>query len=106
MAMTRRSINDGSPNGGTSLRWRLGALLILTLSLASKGAYAGVGTESAAFLDIPAGAGPASLGGAYTALALDAYSAVWNPAGLGFLMDTQLAGQHLSYLESLHYEQF
>ena len=86
---------------------RLTALLpLVVLSLAHSRAYSSAGTESAAFLDIPVGAGPASLGGAYTALALDAYSAIWNPAGLGFLMDTQLAGQHLSYLESLHYEQF
>jgi len=62
------------------------------------------GTEGAAFLDIPVGAGPAALGGAYTALATDAYSPVYNPGGLGFLDSTQIAGQHLSYLESVNYE--
>lgn len=62
------------------------------------------GTESAAFLDIPVGARPAALGSAYTALADDAYAPVWNPAGLGLLTNTQLAAQHLSYLESIHYE--
>src|SRR5258706_2391490 len=66
--------------------------------------YAGSGTEAASFLDIPVGAGPASLGSAYTALANDAYAPVWNPAGLGFLSSTQIAGQHLSYLESINYE--
>jgi len=59
------------------------------------------GTEGAAFLDIPVGARPAALGSSYSALASDAYAPVWNPAGLGFLDSTQLAGMHLSYLESI-----
>ncbi len=66
--------------------------------------HAAAGHESAAFLNIPVGAGPAALGGAYSALAHDAYAPVWNPAGLGFLERMQLSGQHLSYLESIHYE--
>src|ERR1700731_2713175 len=66
--------------------------------------YGSSGTEAASFLDIPVGAGPAALGSAYTALATDAYAPVWNPAGLGMLRDNELAGQHLSYLESMHYE--
>ncbi len=41
---------------------------------------------------------------AYSALATDAYAPVWNPSGLGFVKTSQLAGQHLSYLESIHYE--
>jgi hypothetical protein len=44
------------------------------------------------------------MGAAYTALANDAYAATWNPSGLGFLYSTQFSGQHLSYLDSLHYE--
>ena len=44
------------------------------------------------------------MGAAYTALANDAYATTWNPAGLGFLEFTQLAGQHLEYLEGIHYE--
>ncbi len=62
------------------------------------------GTEGASFLDIPVGAGPASMGSAYSAMANDAYAATFNPGGLGFLDSTQFAGQHLSYLESIHYE--
>ena len=62
------------------------------------------GTEGASFLDIPVGAGPASLGSAYSALATDAYAPTWNPAGLGFVSDNELSGQHLSYLESMNYE--
>jgi len=66
--------------------------------------YASSGTEGAAFLDIPVGAGPAAMGSAYTALATNVYAPVYNPAGLGFLNGTQISGQHLSYLESIHYE--
>src|SRR5437667_2673186 len=62
------------------------------------------GTEGASFLDIPVGAGPAALGSAYSALATDAYAPTWNPAGLGPLENNQVAGQHLSYLESIYYE--
>jgi hypothetical protein len=66
--------------------------------------YASAGTDSAAFLNIPVGAGPAALGSAYSALATDAYAPVWNPGGLGFLYSTQVAAQHVSYLQSISYE--
>src|SRR5437016_1250628 len=66
--------------------------------------HGSTGTEGASFLDIPVGAGPAALGSAYTPLATNAYAPVWNPAGLGMLSGNEVAGQHLSYLESMHYE--
>jgi len=44
------------------------------------------------------------LGGAYSALASDAYAPTSNPGGLGFLESDQLAGQHLAYIGSVHYE--
>ncbi len=72
--------------------------------LAASISRASPGTEGAAFLNIPVGAEPAALGSAYSALATDAYAPVWNPAGLGFLNGMELAGQHLSYLESFRYE--
>ena len=46
------------------------------------------------------------MGSAYSALATDAYAPTWNPGGLGFLNDTEFAAQHLSYLDSIHYEYF
>lgn len=78
--------------------------LVTGMGLFAPSAKAAAGTESAAFLNIPVGAGPAAMGGAYTALATDAYAATWNPSGLGRVSNTQIAGQHLSYLESIHYE--
>jgi len=85
---------------------RLNLILATTCLLLPAGMllHAASGTEGAAFLDIPTGAGPAAMGGAYSALAKNAYAPTWNPAGLGFLDSTQLAGQHLSYLDSIQYE--
>jgi hypothetical protein len=82
-----------------------GLFLILAVIIAfPRGTLAASGTEGASFLDIPVGAGPAALGSAYSALATDAYAPVWNPAGLGFVDSTQVAAQHLSYLDSIYYE--
>lgn len=50
------------------------------------------------------GGRPAAVGGAYSALAEDAYAPVWNPGGLGFARGTQLATMHLTYLDSMNYE--
>lgn len=80
------------------------ALLIVTMLACETSSHAAAGTEAASFLNIPVGAGPASLGSAYTPLASNAYATVWNPAGLAFIDGTQVAGQHLSYLESIHHE--
>jgi hypothetical protein len=81
------------------------SLAVLTVVLGNQSIVAASsGTEGAAFLDIPVGGGPAALGSAYSALAKDAYAPVYNPAGLGFVETNQLAGQHLSYLESIHDE--
>src|SRR5258708_26283191 len=44
------------------------------------------------------------MGAAYTRLANDGYAGTYNPAGLGFLNSTQFSGQHLSYIDTLHYE--
>jgi len=44
------------------------------------------------------------MGAAYTALATDAYALAYNPAGLAFTPSLQIAAQHLSYVESIHYE--
>lgn len=89
----------------TSRRTRFfGALLCIGLTALASTAHASRGTEGAAFLNIPVGARPAAMGSAYAALADDAYAPVWNPGGLGSVSSLQLAGQHISYLESMRYE--
>jgi len=76
------------------------------LALAPYRLHASAGTEGASFLDIPVGAGPAAMGAAYAALATDAYAPTSNPGGLGFLKGTELAAQHLSYIQSIRYDHF
>lgn len=83
-----------------------GALLLILVVATAIYSHASSGTEGAAFLDIPVGAGPAALGGSYSSLARDAYAPTYNAAGLGALESIQLSAQHLSYLDSLHYEYF
>jgi hypothetical protein len=90
--------------GKLAMKTFLSVVAILGVVSQSVPAWAGAGTEGASFLDIPVGAGPAALGSAYTALATNAYAPVWNPAGLGMLSGNEMAGQHVSYLESMHYE--
>src|ERR1017187_5443745 len=91
------------PKGMRARSFHLFSVVALLPFLASV-ARASSGTEGAAFLDIPVGAGPAAMGSAYSALAADAYAPIYNPAGLGFLRAPQMAAQHLSYLESIHDE--
>src|ERR1700761_5544850 len=81
-----------------------GIFFVISSLLLPAGAHASVGTEGAAFLEIPVGAGPAAMGSAYSALATDAYAPTWNPAGLGMVDATGVAAQHLSYLDSMNYE--
>lgn len=75
------------------------AFLIAPLGAAA----AGFGTDGADFLRMPAGARPAALGGAYDALATDAYAPAFNPAGLGF-STASLSATHIPYLDSVTYD--
>lgn len=65
--------------------------------LASQGAWA---AETAAFLDIGVGARALGLGGAYTALADDANSLYWNPAGLSQAEKREFTASHAEMFES------
>ena len=50
--------------------------------------------ETASYLDIGVGARGLGMGGAYTALADDAHSVYWNPAGLARLEKREVAASH------------
>ena len=50
--------------------------------------------ETASYLDIGVGARGLAMGGAYTALADDAHSVYWNPAGLARLEKREVAASH------------
>lgn len=82
---------------------RRGLVLLAALLPACARARA-AGTTGAEFLGIPVGGRPAALGGAYSALAEDAYAPVWNPAGLCRLPAAQLGAMHLDYGGALSYE--
>jgi hypothetical protein len=59
-----------------------------------------------AFLEVPAGARAAAMGGAYVTLANGADAAFWNPAGLAGVQGTQITGSHAEYIQSLKHDQF
>lgn len=61
---------------------------------------------SSAFLEIPAGARAAALGGAFASLAQGVEAAFWNPAGLDGVKGVQITGTHAEYLQTLRLEQF
>lgn len=82
------------------MRLLASALVVLLPAIARCDA----GTSAASFLEIPAGARPAALGGAYGALADDAFSPLYNPAGLASPERPQAALSHLAYLEGMSYE--
>mgnify|MGYP001560683542 CR=1 FL=1 len=64
------------------------AFLLLCAAVAARGA------ETASYLDIGVGARGLGMGGAYTALADDAHSVYWNPAGLARLEKREVAASH------------
>jgi uncharacterized protein UPF0164 len=59
-----------------------------------------------AFLEVPAGARAAALGGAYGALAEGVEAAFWNPAGLAGTHGSQLTAAHTEFFQQLRHDQF
>ena len=62
-----------------------------------------VGTRAAEFLAIPVGARAIALGSAFTAVADDISAMWWNPAGLGFIENTQFMFNHADYTLDFSY---
>ena len=59
-----------------------------------------------AFLEVPAGARAAALGGAFTTLARGVEASFWNVAALDQVRGIQIAGTHAEYVQTLRHEQF
>lgn len=59
-----------------------------------------------AFLEVPATARAAAMGGAYSAVADGAEASFWNPAGLAGVQGTQFTATHIESFESLKHDQF
>jgi tetratricopeptide (TPR) repeat protein len=82
----------GNPKRSASGLWMAGVLFAALVSPAPTGALT---TNTAApFLSMDTGSRPASLAGAYVALADDGFSLVYNPAGLHHIVVPALAFQH------------
>lgn len=83
------------------------ALLLLWVTGAYAGANLGgerVGTSSGVFLKIGVGAKAVGLGEAFTAVADDATTIFWNPAGLSNLSDREVYFSHTSWIADINYE--
>jgi hypothetical protein len=80
------------------------AIVAIALPLAAGTAAAA--PPGFAFLEVPAGARAAALGGAYVTLSEGAEAAFWNPAGLAAVRGTQVAGSHMEAFEGLKHDQF
>jgi len=73
--------------------------ILILISIISN--LSAVGEAGAIFLLIAPGAGAQGLGEAQVAKADDAYASYYNPAGLGFLKGTEVAGMHVNWLPNL-----
>lgn len=78
-------------------RFKLAGLLLLA-------AQASWAVETASFLDIGVGGRALGMGGAYTALADDANSLYWNPAGLSALKKREFTASHAELFESTRHD--
>lgn len=79
-------------------------IFLLAFSAAPLRAASDVGTTAAPFLKIGAGARPAGMGEAFTAVADDVNAVAWNPAGLGRLTSPQFTAMHSQWFQSADYE--
>jgi len=86
------------------LRLRRAALFALGLALGA--ARASADQPGFTFLEVPAGARAAAMGGAYGSLARGAEAAFWNPAGLADVKGIEITGSHVEYFQQLRHEQF
>jgi hypothetical protein len=81
------------------------SLLILSFAatLCTAQEFSKVGTGSAQFLKIDAGARSVALGGAYVAMADDIFAMYWNPAGVARVEKKSIGGSRKSYIADLNH---
>lgn len=78
--------------------------IVLFMPFFLYGAFPKVGTTSAPFLKIGVGARAVALGGNFTALANDATSLYWNPAGLTEIGRLSLSATHTSWFAEISHD--
>jgi len=89
---------------------KISLLLFITFLLIVSPSSAGIfskqkaGTTGATFLKIEAGARPVAMGGAFVAVADDANTTYWNPAGLAQIQEREITAMHNEWLEDIRYE--
>ncbi len=79
--------------------------LVTVLAAALAASSAAAGQPGFAFLEVPAGARAAAMGGAYASVAKGADAAFWNPAGLATFQGSQLSATHTETYERLRHDQ-
>jgi hypothetical protein len=79
---------------------------LLLVAVLAGAAPAAADPPGFAFLEVPAGARAAALGGAYATLGQGIEAVFWNPAGLAAMRKLEIAGAHTEYLQSLRHEGF
>lgn len=80
-------------------------LLSQSLAQSDEGTTTKVGTTSAQFLKIGAGARAVGMGGAYSAMSHDIYAVYWNPAGLSTSVSTtEFTFNHANWLADMKYD--
>ncbi|HUW23596.1 MAG TPA: PorV/PorQ family protein [bacterium] len=96
----------GRKSGVMGIFLLLAISLPLIVSTSSAGIFSKekVGTTGATFLKIEAGARPVAMGGAFVAVADDANTIYWNPAGLALLEEREITAMHNEWLEGMRYE--
>jgi len=87
-----------------SLLFAISLLLFGSTSSAGIFSREEAGTTGATFLKIEAGARPVAMGGAFVAVADDANTTYWNPAGLAQLEEGEITAMHNEWLEDIRYE--
>jgi len=85
-------------------RQATGITLATALGLTSFAFAGGPGSTTAQLLEIPIGARAVGMGEAYTAMADDASSLEWNPAGLALANQQEASFMHSSLIENVNYE--
>ncbi len=82
----------------------ISAVIAVIAGLQVPALYAGAGSDGAAFLKVDAGARAAAMGGAFAAVADDASSVFYNPAGPALAQNNEILLGHAEWLEGLRNE--
>src|SRR5438445_6968526 len=81
----------------------LGAIIMMMTPCLPAQEVTKVGTTAAKFLSIPVGARAVGMGGAFVAVADDASSLYWNPAGIARLSQSEAIFHHANWIADMNF---